>query len=577
MKVLNQNKKICSFKISLANIQRLFLAGLVALVLSGLAATGASAQASNVYITQDGGGNGVCSSNVHNPSWFNNSANWGNGGSQIGPGTIVHLCGTITSGLTAQGNGAAGNPWTLFFESGAKMSQPYCGYDGNTGCLNLSGHSFFVIDGGTPCGWINFAQVECNGIIEANANGTDLANHFSPVGNPSLSSGVIIANVHDMEFKNIALQNLYVRVPSNPSNSNSPHDATCGGSNTEGFTGQPPWTNVHIHHVILRHLHWGIGATQANGQNINNFEFDHFVEYNLDHGVGIGVADGGGSNFLFHDFRISPGQTWDTGPVANCNHHDGIHFYGGSNGVVTGINTNIQVYNGLFDGDWGFNNTANIFSEDGQNWVIFNNLFFTSNNALNFPLSNGVFNNANGPSANRSLKFYNNTIIWTQSTQGGFVLSPFYSGTVDVRNNIIINTTNAGSTSLVSRNAATGTWNFNMYSANNPGSGLFGNSSSCCTWTYAQWKANKGADANSPAIGTGTMSVNASTGIPSAGSPVIGAATNLSSLGIAALNVDRNGNARPSSGSWDAGALNSGTSVTNTKISPPTGLTVVVQ
>ena len=131
MRVLIQYTKICSFKISLANIQRLILAGLVALVLSGLAATGASAQASNVYITQDGGGNGVCSSNVHNPAWFNNSANWGNSSSQIGPGTTVHLCGTFNapaganSYLRFQGSGTSGNPITLLFETGAIVQAPY--------------------------------------------------------------------------------------------------------------------------------------------------------------------------------------------------------------------------------------------------------------------------------------------------------------------------------------------------------------------------------------------------------------------------------------------------------------------
>jgi hypothetical protein len=557
VRVFNQNTTTCSFKISLANIHGLILAAVAALVFSGLAATEASAQASNVYITQDGGGNGVCSSNVHNPSWFNNSANWGNGGSQIGPGTIVHLCGTISSGLAVQGDGASGHPWTLLFEPGAKISHAFCGDDGGSGCLNISNHGFFIIDGGTTCGWINGAEAPCNGIIEATANGTNLANHSSPQNGQGVA--VNISGSHDWEFKNITIQNIYVRV-ANKGDHN--------GAMSEGFYGHVPLTNIHIHHVILHDLHWGI-ATTADYYPINNFEYDHFYSYNLDHSVGIGMAGAHSNGFRIHDFHIGSAQVWDL--ATTDNHHDGIHFYGGADGITTGVNTGIEIYNGLFDGDWGFSNTANIFFEDGQNATIFNNLFFSSSG--NYPLNNGVLNNCNGPSSNRSVKFYNNTVIWTGSNPGSYMA--VVCGGVDWRNNVFINTTTAGNASLVAL-AGSGTWDHNVYAATQPWSGLFGQNSSCCTWTYAQWKSNRGADANSPAIGTGTLGVNTSTGIPSAGSPVIGAGTNLSSLGIGALTADRNGNARPSSGAWDAGAFNSGTSAGNGgKVSPPTGLTVV--
>jgi len=541
-----------------ANIHRLILAGLIALVFSGLATTGASAQASNVYITQDGGGNGVCSSNVHNPAWFNSSANWGNGASQIGPGTIVHLCGTITSGLAIQGDGASGKPWTLLFEPGAKISHAFCGDDGGNGCLNISNHGFFVIDGGTTCGWISGAAVPCNGIIEATANGTNLANQNSPQNGQGVA--VNISNSHDWEFKNITIQNIYVRVPNKGDHN---------GAMSEGFYGHVPLTNIHIHHVILHDLHWGI-ATTADYYPINNFEYDHFYSYNLDHGVGIGMAGAQSHGFLIHDFHIGSSQVWDL--ATTDNHHDGIHFYGGADGITTGVNTGIQIYNGLFDGDWGFSNTANIFFEDGQNATIYNNLFYSSSGS--YPLNNGVLNNCNGPSTNRSVKFYNNTVIWTGPNPGSYMA--VVCGTADWRNNVFIDETAAGNASLVAL-AGSGTWDHNVYAANQPSSGLFGQNSSCCTWTYTQWKANKGADSNSPAIGTGTVGVNASTGTLNSGSPAIGAGANLSSLGIAALNVDRNGNPRPQSGSWDAGAFNSGTSVANTKVSPPTGLTVVVQ
>src|SRR5450432_3305302 len=72
---------------------RLMLLGLSLVVIYGLCAANASAQASNIYITPDGNATGNCTSNTHPPSWFNNSANWGSGAAQIGSGTKVLICG----------------------------------------------------------------------------------------------------------------------------------------------------------------------------------------------------------------------------------------------------------------------------------------------------------------------------------------------------------------------------------------------------------------------------------------------------------------------------------------------------
>lgn len=70
------------------------------------------ASAPTVYVAQaaKGSDSGSSCSNAHSVSWFNNNGNWGGGGTQIGAGTTVHLCGTITSKLTFGGGGASGNP-----------------------------------------------------------------------------------------------------------------------------------------------------------------------------------------------------------------------------------------------------------------------------------------------------------------------------------------------------------------------------------------------------------------------------------------------------------------------------------
>jgi hypothetical protein len=542
-------------------MKRAFLL-LAVVMVSSIAARG---QAPNIYITQSGATSGNCpaGSTLHNPAWFNTSANWGTGSGQIGPATVVHLCGTITTTLAIQGNGTSGNPWILFFEPGAKISHAFCGDDGGFGCLTLSNHSFFIVDGGTPCGQMSnipgVPAVPCNGIIEATANGTGLANQSS-MGNTQ-GCAVNITNSHDWIFRNITIQNIYVRIPNSGDHS---------GALSEGFLGFPPFTNIHIHHVILHDLHWGLATTQDGGNVVTNLEYDHFYSYNNDHAIGIGMGDSGGSGFLIHDFHIGSSQVWDL--ATTDNHHDGIHFYGGANGHTTGVNTGIKIWNGLFDGDWGFSNTANIFFEDAQNATIFNNLFFSSTGS--FPLSNGVMNNGNGPSPSRSVKFYNNTILWTGTNPGSLTTMLF--GSVDYRNNIVSTASTSNSGNLVGWGGTrSGTWDYNLYAANNPAIQLFDPTSSCCQWTYATWKANTGADTHSQAIVAPPAQINLATGMPNAGSLAIGKGTNLTSLGIPELDFDRNGNPRPNPGNWDIGAFNFGTALPVTRPSAPTGVTAV--
>ena len=68
---------------------------------------GSFAAAQNVYIAQvaTGGADGSSCANAYAIGFFNSSGNWGTGPAQIGPGTTVHLCGTITTMLTFQGSG----------------------------------------------------------------------------------------------------------------------------------------------------------------------------------------------------------------------------------------------------------------------------------------------------------------------------------------------------------------------------------------------------------------------------------------------------------------------------------------
>jgi hypothetical protein len=87
----------------------------ILLVLLLLAVVTSMASASNIYVAQSGQGanSGADCADALPATFFNSSANWGSGGGQIGPGVTVHLCGTISTNLTFQGNGANGNPVVL--------------------------------------------------------------------------------------------------------------------------------------------------------------------------------------------------------------------------------------------------------------------------------------------------------------------------------------------------------------------------------------------------------------------------------------------------------------------------------
>jgi hypothetical protein len=71
---------------------------------------------------------------------------------------------------------------------------------------------------------------------------------------------------------------------------------------------------------------------------------------------------------------------------------------------------------------------------------------------------------------------------------------------------------------------------------------------------FTGWKNSTGQDGNS-VYSSNSPNLDANFR-PQAGSLVIGAGANLTSLGIATLNSDMEGNPRPSTGAWDVGASN---------------------
>jgi hypothetical protein len=188
----------------------------------------AAAPRNVIYVAQSaaGAGDGSSAANAESVSFFNAPANWGAGVSQIGPGTTVHLCGTISAQLTAQGGGSSDAPLIILFEPDTRISM--AASDTANGCLNVSNRSCIVVDGGR------------NGIIENTDNGTQLKFHV-----PSVAIKAEACN--HCEFKNLHISNLYVHT--------SVSDARdLDGDGAILFSG----SHIKIHDNVIHDVHWSI-------------------------------------------------------------------------------------------------------------------------------------------------------------------------------------------------------------------------------------------------------------------------------------------------------------------------------
>jgi hypothetical protein len=522
---LNHNKKF----FSVSNMGRLFAVILAALICSGAFTVTAHAQASDVYITPDGGGNGICSNNAHPPSWFNNSSNWGSGGTQIGPGTIVHLCGTFTGAinttmLTAQGSGTSGRPVRILFESGTALNSPV--WAGGAGAINISGHSYIVVDGGS------------NGIIQNTDSGTNLGQH------PSSSVGIYAQDCSPgCRVTNLTIANMYIHVAGSDCSVGQEINSAVVARHTDG---------LRIDHNTFHDMGWAIGVWG------NNIEIDHNNIYNIDHGTADGAA-ANISGYLFHDNHIHDFANWDT--AGNCYHHDGIHIWN----TDPGTTSNSMIYNNLFDGDSGGNITAYVYTENRISGImIFNNVFVVQAPrgmagmiwmGNYFDVAPRIFNNTmiNLGIANCTRMESNTNIIFENNiTSGCNVFVGYVQG------------------STIS------TQDYNLYEAKGSSGGNYSYNilPGTSTDSLATWQSFIHQDSHSHELSA--RSVN-SDGTLHTNSPAINTGANLTSLGISALNGDKNGTARPTSGAWTIGAYNSGTPSSTQPPQAPTNVKATVQ
>lgn len=371
-------------------------------------------------------------------------------------------------------------------------------------------------------------------------------------------------------------------------------------------------TNCEFTHVHTG-IEFGWNQDSSNVTFVANYLHD-FMVWGIDFGAIQGNLDYlsvNGNTFSGMGWAYSP-PYWSgyENKPATCPtcfvgppHQDPIFFRTGNTNVTCGAHNNI--YNNIFQ----TTHTAEVFTADiyleyAPSVNIYNNLFDNPNAGLAFS-GQSVCGNSTG-------------ILTTNSWSGGGAPPVTISyelnqgGTIRILNNtIIINTTNASESSALLVGACGClvpplTWPTNAflqiennlaYSFYNQGFDatvvLFGvvtNQYPVAQWTvdYNDWHSQNTADTwfwwnNQPGFNIhGGLAADQSVGFDAHGmtndpafvslaygssvnsvqndyhlqssSTVIGAGANLSSLNLPGLNADKDGNPRPSLGSWDMGA-----------------------
>lgn len=510
------------------------LGGVLAITLSVL---GGPSSQGNVYIAQNssGGGNGSdCADALSIGSL--------SGGDWV-PGNTIHLCGTITSTLTAQGSGSTGSPVTVLFEAGASITVPACG---TNGCINLAGSSYVVIDGGgtTPCGYVGGLDVPCGGTIAATQSGTGMGN--------AESIGIYAMGASNIEIRNLNIANMYVH--SGSGNDVAPN--LYYGIHVSG-------SNILVHHCVIHDAN----ADIVGEAGTTNSEFSHNHMYNSNWNVFLSGPTGNTPNSItqikVHDNDMHDYANWDT--TSDRYHHDGVIVAGNSN-LANGASY-ISIYNNYIHGSISSCSsncgTAFIFVNDANHVATFNNVIVAGQNQFFY---NGlIFYWSPGTLQSGSL-IANNTVIGGTQSSGGCISIRGDAGMI-FRNNVV---SNCQTLMTVSPATAFSSVSNNVYQ-NSSFSGVISGLPSALN-SLTAWLSLLG-DTTSQSI---TTSLNLGANfVPLPSSAAVGKGANLTSIGVAALDSDKAGIQRSGSGAWDVGAYQSGGNAQ--RPAPPTGLTVSVQ
>jgi hypothetical protein len=521
----------------------------------------ALAQTANVYIAQSaaGAGNGADCADAYAVTFFNSSSNWGTSSSKIGPGTTVHLCGTITAPagssnyLVVHGSGSSGNPITIHFEANAILTAPYW----SGAVIDLNGSSYVTVDGGT------------NGVIQATANGTNLANQQD--GGICVNNGTPQNSATNLTVQNLTCSNIYVDASV----------ADNGGGDTYGFD---IWntSNLVIQNNTIHDVKWAIRNSYAVGSTYTNaltltgntiYDMDHCYFMTDSNSSGSAVASG----FYIYGNSCGSMTNWDN--TADDNHHDWFHLNANS---TSSRFSNFFIYNNKNVGDVGANGNAGLFTNEGGQTTanvsgvyFFNNIFVNTSTTHCF--ADGFISWAEGgalTAANNTFIGRNGSCVNNGNSLSGDNGIAYESGSVSLslENNIM---QTMGSTFFYANGSQT-----SMTTANNndyyTGGGWTwmsdGNTSAFSTWK--SWcSCDSSSTTSNPSLTAAYHLPNSSSSAWQKGANLYQTCNGQPNPGLGALCYDASGVSRPSTGSWDIGAYEDSAGL---QPQPPTGLTAAV-
>lgn len=508
------------------------LLGLVTAILGGLAEPSPAAVPPDkpsghgvvhpryIYISQHGSGarRGSGCADARSVAWLDSPSSWRPAGGPIGAGTVVNLCGHVSSPITVHGSGAPGKPVTIVFRPGARISLPACP---ESGCLNTEGNRYLTVNGGR------------NGVIESSANGTTRAERF-----PN-ATGLVAIGCTGCVIEHLTIRDMYVHT--------SLTDTAPVGDHGLAFSGR----DLTIRDNVLHDVQWALVAQWRNGDG-NVRIFGNRI-YRIDHGFASTAGfDGGAIGPIFFDRnQVYDYANWDT--ARDVYHHDGIHCYtwGGGEAHYAGF----YIYDNRFGGLTGADMTAQIFidgpssgdpcADRTSSFWIFNNIATVSQG-----YGNGIFAITSGVP-----HVVNNTLISTgPSVSGGAAYTSGDSISGEQFLNNVVSSANELMNVDTSQVAfAAGSPNYNLYADG-------GDNAFVCRHTFftfqqfPRWRTCVGADSHSRVAPTARLR---SGGQPTPRSPAIHAGANLSALCTGSLKplcYSLDGHPRPRRGSWNAGA-----------------------
>lgn len=297
--------------------------------------------ASTYYVTQAGAGSA-------DGSTLGNAASVATLAGHTAAGDdVISLNGTIISPIAVHNGGTSGHPITYLFASGTKFSAAHWNQSGANGdsAIYADQKSYIVIDGGT------------NGIVEATANGTALANQ------QNCNGFTVVDPYSNVEIKNLTVQNIYVRT------------ASSGDSNYFGCginsVGSSVVTNLSVHDCHLTQAGQNISVNYSAGSTGVHI-YNNIISKN---GIGINIGSTG-TGATLDDLQIYGNDilndlTWSGYSGV---HENNVHVFAVQ--VSTSV-TNCKIYGNYFHGNLGSNPTALCFLEGWvTNALIYDNLFY---------------------------------------------------------------------------------------------------------------------------------------------------------------------------------------------------------